>query len=111
MWWVRDYSDEGHLKKDCLKRRNGKGKKKVQYSDEEEDASTNLISEYDYDALVVSMDDPKELVGCSISWILDSSTSHHSHNVRRCLIISNLKRLEKSILRMARKWKSLDKVM
>lgn len=70
--------DEGHLKKDCPKRVNGKGKKKVQESNDEEDASNNLISEYDSDVLMVSMDDPKELIGCSGSWVWDSGFSHHS---------------------------------
>ena len=38
----RGCGNEEHLEKDCPKRENGEGKKKVQDSDEEENASTNL---------------------------------------------------------------------
>ena len=44
---------------------NGKRKKKVQEIDDELEATTNMISEYDSDILMVSMDDPEELVGFS----------------------------------------------
>lgn len=73
----RGCGNEEHLEKDCPKRENGEGKKKVQDSDEEEDESTNLISEYISDALVVSMGDPKELIGCSGPWVLVLDSSHH----------------------------------
>ncbi|KMT18040.1 hypothetical protein BVRB_2g032330 [Beta vulgaris subsp. vulgaris] len=90
--------NEGHLKRDCPKKENGKGKKKFQESDDEEEASTNLISEYDSDALMVSMDDQEELVGCSASWVLDSGSSHHSSPCRELFRNFKSEKLEKVYL-------------
>ena len=46
--WV--CGDEWNLKKDYPKRKMEKGRKKIKDIDEEEDESTNLIVEYDFDA-------------------------------------------------------------
>uniref|UniRef100_A0A803NAW6 Retrovirus-related Pol polyprotein from transposon TNT 1-94-like beta-barrel domain-containing protein n=1 Tax=Chenopodium quinoa TaxID=63459 RepID=A0A803NAW6_CHEQI len=62
---------EGYVKRSCPKiKKNGKGKS--QGSDEDEDASTNSVTEYDSDALCVSTE-------CSVdAWVLNSGSSVHS---------------------------------